>query len=197
MVVFVNAARKVGAVSVPLNYRLSDDEAEYVTDHCDATLVYVDAAHAPLFERIRERLAKVSTYLVYDAGFAGLAVPEGLVDADELVAAASPEATDGAEPGATMIYTSGTTGKPKGALRQGVGNPAQVGAMVQHIGYTPDDVYLTTGPLYHSGPGASWRWPRRSARPLSCSTSSIRRTGCAWSSVTGAHPRSRRRRRSA
>ena len=25
--------------------------------------------------------------------------------------------------------------------------------MMQLIGYTPDDVYLTTGPLYHSGPG--------------------------------------------
>ena len=25
--------------------------------------------------------------------------------------------------------------------------------MLQFIGYTPDDVYLTTGPLYHSGPG--------------------------------------------
>ena len=28
-----------------------------------------------------------------------------------------------------------------------------MGAMLQFIGYTPDDVYLTTGPLYHSGPG--------------------------------------------
>ena len=26
-------------------------------------------------------------------------------------------------------------------------------AMVQLIGYTPDDVYIPTGPLYHSGPG--------------------------------------------
>jgi fatty-acyl-CoA synthase/long-chain acyl-CoA synthetase len=57
------------------------------------------------------------------------------------------------EPGATMIYTSGTTGKPKGALRRTAGDPAQVGAMIALIGYTPDDVYLTTGPLYHSGPG--------------------------------------------
>ena len=28
----------------------------------------------------------------------------------------------------TMIYTSGTTGKPKGALRRGAGDPAQVAA---------------------------------------------------------------------
>lgn len=153
VVTFVNAARKAGAVAVPLNYRLSDDEALYVTDHCDATLVYVDAAYAPLFERIRAKLPKVSNYLVYDTAIADVPVPDGFIDADELTTAASAEPPDDAEPGATMIYTSGTTGKPKGALRQGVGNVEQVAAMVQHIGYTPEDVYLTTGPLYHSGPG--------------------------------------------
>ena len=52
-----------------------------------------------------------------------------------------------------MIYTSGTTGKPKGAFRRGAGDPSQVAALLQLIGYTPDDVYITTGPLYHSGPG--------------------------------------------
>jgi acyl-CoA synthetase (AMP-forming)/AMP-acid ligase II len=37
--------RKLGcAPLVPLNYRLSDDEAAYVTDHCDAGFVYVDAS---------------------------------------------------------------------------------------------------------------------------------------------------------
>ena len=51
-----------------------------------------------------------------------------------------------------MIYTSGTTGSrrvPTGGRRQ----PEQAAAMMQFIGYRPDDVYLTTGPLYHSGPG--------------------------------------------
>ena len=52
-----------------------------------------------------------------------------------------------------MIYTSGTTGKPKGALRRGTSGAAQAAAMIGFIGYTPDDVYVPTGPLYHSGPG--------------------------------------------
>ena len=53
-----------------------------------------------------------------------------------------------------MIYTSGTTGKPKGAVRtRGGGDPVQLEAMVRLFGWQPDDVYLTTGPLYHSGPG--------------------------------------------
>ena len=54
-----------------------------------------------------------------------------------------------------MIYTSGTTGRPKGAVRPSTGDPVQVGALIQLIGYQPDDVYVTTGPLYHSGPGGS------------------------------------------
>ena len=54
----VVAARKVGATAVPLNYRLSDEEAAYVTDHSDATIVYVDAEYAPLFERVRAEIPK-------------------------------------------------------------------------------------------------------------------------------------------
>ena len=152
VVELVNAARKVGATAVPLNYRLSDDEAAYVTDHCDATLAVVDVAYAPLFERIRERVPKLEHVLVFD----GVA-PAGMVDLDPLVAAAPstppPEPGDDDTAGATMIYTSGTTGKPKGAFRRRAASPEQMGAMLQFIGYRPDDVYLTTGPLYHSGPG--------------------------------------------
>jgi fatty-acyl-CoA synthase/long-chain acyl-CoA synthetase len=85
--------------------------------------------------------------------FGGPPAP-GMQSVEKLLAAASP-----AEPGSaaaaaaqTMIYTSGTTGKPKGAVR-GAGDPEQTRAMLAFIGYVPDDVYLTTGPLYHSGPG--------------------------------------------
>ena len=52
-----------------------------------------------------------------------------------------------------MIYTSGTTGKPKGALRRGAGDPPQVAALLALIGYTPDDVYITTGPAVPLGSG--------------------------------------------
>jgi fatty-acyl-CoA synthase/long-chain acyl-CoA synthetase len=52
-----------------------------------------------------------------------------------------------------MIYTSGTTGKPKGAVRHSA-DAATAGALLNLFGYRPDDVYLTSGPLYHSGPSA-------------------------------------------
>ena len=76
-----------------------------------------------------------------------------MADAEALRAEAPTAEPAPVEPGATMIYTSGTTGKPKGALRTGAGDPAQVQAMIALIGYMPDDVYIPTGPLYHSGPG--------------------------------------------
>jgi fatty-acyl-CoA synthase/long-chain acyl-CoA synthetase len=148
VVVMVNAARKVGTTAVPLNYRLSDEEAAYVVDHCDATIAFVDADMAPMFGRIQADIPKVSTVLVY-----GGDVPEGMADAEGLMAQAPTSEPAAVEPGATMIYTSGTTGKPKGALRTGAGDPTQVQAMIALIGYTPDDVYIPTGPLYHSGPG--------------------------------------------
>lgn len=44
VVLVVNAARKAGAVAVPLNYRLSSEEAAYVIDNSDATVVLFDGA---------------------------------------------------------------------------------------------------------------------------------------------------------
>ena len=158
LVVMINAARKLGVTAVPLNYRLSDEEAAYVTDHCDATIVYVDAEFAPMFERIRAELPKLEHVLVFDANGDHGGVPAGMTDVDAAIAASSPaepEIPPATAPGSTMIYTSGTTGKPKGALRRGAGPGAaeQSAAMLGLIGYTPDDVYIPTGPLYHSGPG--------------------------------------------
>jgi fatty-acyl-CoA synthase/long-chain acyl-CoA synthetase len=151
LVLMINAARKLGITAVPLNYRLSDEEATYVTDHCDASVVYVDAEFAPMFERIRADLPKVQQYLVFDGS-----VPGGMVDIDTAMDAASegePSIPDTTEAGATMIYTSGTTGKPKGALRRGTQGGEQAARLMALVGYTPDDIYVPTGPLYHSGPG--------------------------------------------
>jgi fatty-acyl-CoA synthase/long-chain acyl-CoA synthetase len=52
----------------------------------------------------------------------------------------------------SMLYTSGTTGRPKGAVRRAT-DPAAIRPLLDLVGHVPDDVYITTGPLYHSGPG--------------------------------------------
>ncbi len=146
-----HAARKVGAISVPLNYRLTASEAAFVVDDCDACLVCIDAEFAPLFETMREQTPSVRHVLVF-AGPPG----KDMLSLHELLREAPERAVDVEQDessGGSMIYTSGTTGKPKGAVRRNAGDPQQVMAMLEYIGYRSDDVYITTGPLYHSGPG--------------------------------------------
>jgi fatty-acyl-CoA synthase/long-chain acyl-CoA synthetase len=155
VVVLVDAARRLGVTAVPVNYRFTDEEAAYVIDHSDASMVYVDAELAPMLGRIRSDVPSVRSVLVFDGD-----VPDGddpwYVPVDSRAAAVPttpPASGDGSGDGGTMIYTSGTTGKPKGAVRKEASvDMAAIGALIQLIGYTGDDVYLTTGPLYHSGP---------------------------------------------
>ena len=150
VLVTIHAARKAAQTAVPLSYRFTADEMHYVIENSDATLIVVDAEQAALVESVRDRLPKVREVLVY-----GGVVPAGFRSWDDVLAAESddePPSESTGPAGAAMIYTSGTTGKPKGALRT-TSDTATVFALISELGYTPgDDIHLTTGPLYHSGP---------------------------------------------
>jgi long-chain acyl-CoA synthetase len=151
VVAVMSAVRKIGAVSVPLSYRLTPEEALYVINHSDAEIAYVDAEQAPMFAALRGQLERVRHVIAV-----GGPAPDGmLTDADIAAApATAPDVGEAGGTGGTMIYTSGTTGKPKGAIRTGGPDPETSGALLTLLGYRPDDVYITTGPLYHSGPVA-------------------------------------------
>src|SRR6266568_3168989 len=134
VLVTIHAGRKLGLVSVPLSYRFNAEEMHYIIDNSGASLVIVDAEQAPLIASIRKRLPTLREVVVASG-------------TDE-------EPVSGGEPtGETMIYTSGTTGKPKGAKR-GAADQALVFAMVMELRMAGEEMHLTTGPLYHSGPNA-------------------------------------------
>ena len=144
VVAVVNATRKLGAVAVPLNYRLTAQEARYIVTHSDASAAYVDAEYAHLMPAPGGNLRHVLVH--------GAAAPPGTLGEDFVAqASARPPGVETEGTVATMIYTSGTTGKPKGAYRKITDQTTAV-ALIGLIGYTADDVYLTSGPLYHSGP---------------------------------------------
>ena len=144
LVAGINAIRKVGAVGVPLNYRLTPEEAAYVIDNSDARAVYVDAEYEDLIARARDQTPKVERVCVFDG--------DGQLEGQVAALPWEPLADDDDDPGVTMIYTSGTTGKPKGAVRGATIDSATAAGLLNLIGYVPEDVYVTTGPLYHSGP---------------------------------------------
>ena len=148
VVAVINATRKIGAVAVPLNYRLTAEEARYIIVHSDACVAYVDAEYAHLIPAPQDvHLGNLRHVVVH-----GGAAPAGMLGEDIVAqASAEPPAGEAEGTGATMIYTSGTTGKPKGAYRN-MTDQSTATALIGFIGYTADDIYLTSGPLYHSGP---------------------------------------------
>ncbi|MEP6624846.1 MAG: AMP-binding protein [Acidimicrobiia bacterium] len=151
----VHAARKAGLVAVPLSYRFTPEEMAYVIDNSDATLVVADADYAPLVASVRDQMPQVRAFVGYCATVREEALPEGFVSWDDTLAGHSDdelEAIDASAIGAQMLYTSGTTGKPKGALRTTTNAPI-VFALLGELGFQMgNEVHITTGPMYHSGP---------------------------------------------
>jgi fatty-acyl-CoA synthase/long-chain acyl-CoA synthetase len=146
LVAGINAIRKVGAIGVPLNYRLTPEEAAYVIDNSDARVVYVDAEYEGLIAEARDRLPKLEHVGVFGG--------DGQLEKQVATFSEQAPVDQGVEgiAGSTMIYTSGTTGKPKGAVRGATIDSSVAAGLLNLIGYVPEDVYVTTGPLYHSGP---------------------------------------------
>jgi acyl-CoA synthetase (AMP-forming)/AMP-acid ligase II len=151
VVAVTSATRKIGALAVPLNYRLTPAEALYVINHSDAEVAYVDYEQARMFASLRNQLEQMRHIIVV-----GGPAPDGMLTDGDIAAASAdpPDVGDATGTGGAVIYTSGTTGKPKGAVRWGPPDPELVGALLNLLGYRPDDIHITSGPLYHSGPSA-------------------------------------------
>ena len=141
VVLWGHAARKAKLVSVPLSYRFTPDEMTYIITNSECRVVFCDPEYTDVLRSLDT--PNVAEIVDYDR-------------AEELIAAhdgAPLEDTEEAATGASMIYTSGTTGKPKGAVRTTT-DPGLLAALIAEIRYAPGQTHITTGPLYHSGPGA-------------------------------------------
>ena len=142
------AARAVGAVPVAMNHRLTADEAAYILDDSDATLVFLGDGLLDAAERVRPRSARVRHWVAL-----GLERRPWTVPLADVVAAGSPEPLALVGLGGSMSYTAGTTGQPKGALRRAI-DPGDVAPRLAALGaLDPSHVHLAAGPLYHSAPG--------------------------------------------
>src|SRR5262249_61512493 len=78
VVAIMNATRKIGAIAVPLNYRLTPEEAQYIIVHSDASAAYIDATCADLFVPPGgEELGKMRNVIVF-----GGTPPAGMLSDD-------------------------------------------------------------------------------------------------------------------
>src|SRR3954452_18320617 len=109
------AANAIGAIAVPVNFRLAAEEAAYLLQHSDAKVLVTDAPLAALASAA-VTAAGTSTCIVT------VGVPDGaeesVIDFDELLACAAeaPVVDIDERDVALNMYTSGTTGRPKGAM---------------------------------------------------------------------------------
>lgn len=111
------AFAKSGLVAVPVNFRLTSEEARFIIEHSDTAALIVENSLLDIVERIRDDIRiEPGQFIVLGAGDASA----GITDYEALLQAgtAAPCSTmvDADDPWCIM-YTSGTTGKPKGAIR--------------------------------------------------------------------------------
>ncbi len=107
------AASKLGAVAVPLNFRLSHDELRYVVNHSDAEVLMVGADLMEAASVIMPGLENIRQRVSLDGP------EEGWVDYEELLAKsqdAEPEVEVDENDLCQLQYTGGTTGLPKGVM---------------------------------------------------------------------------------
>ncbi|HVG20115.1 MAG TPA: long-chain-fatty-acid--CoA ligase [Blastocatellia bacterium] len=150
---FYYGVPQMGAVVVPVNFRLPPQEIKYILDHSGARVVAVDAALAPALEEIRPRLETVEHFISISDHPGG-----GYIAYEELLARSwpefdQPEIADQDLLG--LFYTSGTTAEPKGVMLTHKNVTANVAHSEPFWQYVPGDIYLHAAPMFHLADGAT------------------------------------------
>ena len=146
------AVSQIGAILVPLNYRLAGPEQQYILDHAGVTVMMVDQDYTAIVDAVRDGLNKVRHFI---SASDEPAPPAGWTDWNELIASA--EETRPAEPSppvdendvVSINYTSGTTARPKGVMLTHRNCYLNAYNMIAHLGIHHDDVELWTLPMFH------------------------------------------------
>ena len=148
------AVPQIGAVVVPINYRLTAADFAYIINHSGARVVCAHSDYLEAVDSVRADLPNVEHFVALEG------TREGWLDYEAILTATAPDFVQSPLDERDLIsinYTSGTTAKPKGVMithRNAYLNV--VGTLVHHA-LAPGDRYLWTLPMFHAN-GWTFVW---------------------------------------
>ena len=143
------AANFLGAIAMPINWRLAAPEVRYILEHSGAGALVCDGA---LVELADEATIGIQTSLIRVC-VSARHTANGWTTLEELrstthKAVRLPMSDDDVH---RLMYTSGTTGRPKGVMITHANLAWKNLAHITEFGFTGADLGLACGPLYHVG----------------------------------------------
>ena len=148
------AVPQLGAVLVPINYRLTPDDFVYIVNHSGATVVCAHSDHLEAVEGIRAQMPAVRHFVALEGAMAGWLDYESTLAATEPLSDRLP-----VEEGdlISINYTSGTTAHPKGVMITHRNAAINVIGTLIHLPLHPAERYLWTLPMFHAN-GWTYTW---------------------------------------
>ncbi|MGW4353543.1 fatty-acid--CoA ligase FadD5 [Nocardia sp. NPDC004582] len=137
----------LGAIAVPVNFRLTPPEVAYIVADSGAKAVVTDSALRPLATGVAAQIPDLATVVVINGqtGDGVLGYDDALAEPGEPHAPLDiPEDTP-----CLIMYTSGTTGSPKGAVLTHANMNAQALTCIRALEITPESIGFCTSPLFH------------------------------------------------
>lgn len=151
----------IGAIVVPMNYRLSEDEMVDLLADCTPEVLVVDRHHQERAAVLIQRCPSLKHLIFADWDAAAPCIVDTALDYETLVRQAGDVPEDAfcdvesaSDETMIIIYTSGTTGQPKGAMLSHANMFANATGTAPHYGYGSHDTILLPGPLFHVATGA-------------------------------------------